>query len=67
MLVTCFHAGVLLGLFDPEAGGDMFLQNVGWLSTDYTALHNHRCESLKTYIVRGELQNLAALPPGKEP
>jgi hypothetical protein len=35
----------------------MFLRNVGWLSTDYTALypeditiHNHRCENLNTYI-----------------
>jgi hypothetical protein len=26
---TCFHAGFLLGLFfNPEDGGDMFLQNV---------------------------------------
>jgi hypothetical protein len=29
-LATCFHAGILLGLFDPEDGGDMFLRNVGW-------------------------------------
>jgi hypothetical protein len=27
--VTCFHAGILLGLFYPEDGGDMFLRNVG--------------------------------------
>jgi hypothetical protein len=27
-LATCFHAGILLGLFDPEDGGDMFLRNV---------------------------------------
>jgi hypothetical protein len=29
LLASCFHAGVLLGLFDPEDGGDMFLRNVG--------------------------------------
>jgi hypothetical protein len=30
LFVTCFHAGILLSLFfDPEDGGDMFLQNVG--------------------------------------
>jgi hypothetical protein len=28
-LATCFHAGNLLGLFDPEDGGDNFLRNVG--------------------------------------
>jgi hypothetical protein len=28
MLATCFHAGILLVLFDPEDGGDMFLRNV---------------------------------------
>jgi hypothetical protein len=27
--VTCFHAGILFGLFDPEDAGDMFLQNFG--------------------------------------
>jgi hypothetical protein len=34
---TCFHADILLSLFDPEDGGDIFLRYVGWLSTDYTA------------------------------
>jgi hypothetical protein len=35
-----FHAGFLLGLFfNPEDGGNIFLQNVGGLSTDYTALY----------------------------
>jgi hypothetical protein len=30
LLSTCFYAGFLLVLFfDPEDGGDMFLQNVG--------------------------------------
>jgi hypothetical protein len=31
VIATCFRAGFLLGLFDPENGGDMFLRNVGWL------------------------------------
>jgi hypothetical protein len=35
-----FHAGSMLFLFfDPEDGGDMFLQNVGCLSTDYATLY----------------------------
>jgi hypothetical protein len=36
--------------------GDMFLQNVRWLSTDYmayieedTTFHNYRCEKLKIF------------------
>jgi hypothetical protein len=28
--------------FDPEDGGDMFLRNVGWNSTDYTASYPRR-------------------------
>jgi hypothetical protein len=28
-LATCFHAGILLGLFKPEDGGNMFPRNVG--------------------------------------
>jgi hypothetical protein len=38
---SCYllHAGLFLGLFfDLEDGGDIFVQNTGWLSTDYTAL-----------------------------
>jgi hypothetical protein len=34
--VYLLHAGLLLYLFfDPEYLGEMFLRNVGWLSTDY--------------------------------
>jgi hypothetical protein len=29
---------MLLGLFDPEDGADIFLRNVGVLSRDYVAL-----------------------------
>jgi hypothetical protein len=44
LLVTWFHAGLLLGLFfDPEDGSNMFLWNVGLLSTDYMALYSKRC------------------------
>jgi hypothetical protein len=42
--------------FDPEDAGEIFLRNVGWLSTDYMAfisedrtLYNHRCENLRSY------------------
>jgi hypothetical protein len=46
--VACYLllAGFLLGLFsDPEDGGDMFLRNVSWLSTDYNALYTIRQNS----------------------
>jgi hypothetical protein len=52
LLAIRFHASVLLALLDPEYGGDISVRNVGWLSTDYTALyHNHRCENLKSYNI----------------
>jgi hypothetical protein len=36
-------AGFLLGIFfDPEDRVDVFLVNVGWLLTDYTALYRRR-------------------------
>jgi hypothetical protein len=39
LLATCFRAGLLLAVFcGPENGDDVFLRNVGWLSTGYTAL-----------------------------
>jgi hypothetical protein len=43
LLAICFHADFLLSLFfDPEDGGDIFLRNVGYLSTDYAALYPNR-------------------------
>jgi hypothetical protein len=41
-LTTCFHDSYLLGLFDPEDGGDMFLRNVSWFSPGYKALYPRR-------------------------
>jgi hypothetical protein len=32
-------------LFDPENGGNMFLQNVDWFSVDYTTLYPRRQNS----------------------
>jgi hypothetical protein len=39
-------AGPLIGLvlFNPEDGGDIFLENICWLSTDYTTLYNQNTE-----------------------
>jgi hypothetical protein len=45
VFAACYllHAGFWLGLsFDPEVGGDMFLRNFGWHSTDYTVLYPRR-------------------------
>jgi hypothetical protein len=43
LLATYFHSGFLfVSFFDPEAGGNMLLRNVGWLSTGYTALYPRR-------------------------
>jgi hypothetical protein len=41
-IATCFHVGILLGLFDSEDGGDMFLRKVRGISADYTALNPRR-------------------------
>jgi hypothetical protein len=38
-----------ISLARSEDGGDMFLQNVDWLSMDIpedTTLHNHHCENV---------------------
>jgi hypothetical protein len=38
--IYVIHVGFLLVLFFETADvGDMFLRNVGWLSTDYTSLY----------------------------
>jgi hypothetical protein len=42
LLATCIHLSILLVLLDPEVEDDMFSRNVGWFSTDYTALHPRR-------------------------
>jgi hypothetical protein len=42
ILATSFHAGILLGLFDPEDGSDKFLRNNGRFSTDYMMLYPRR-------------------------
>jgi hypothetical protein len=60
MLVTCFHAGLLLILFfDPEDRGDISLETLVdslWTTQRYIpedgTLHNHRWENLKSYKVQ---------------
>jgi hypothetical protein len=43
LLATCLHATFLLALFFyPEFGGEMFLRNVSWFPTEYTALYLRR-------------------------
>jgi hypothetical protein len=47
LLATCFHAGFLLGLFfDPEDGGDMFLQNV----LTFNGLHGVIFQKIELFI-----------------
>jgi hypothetical protein len=36
------QVGLLDLFFDSEDGGNMFLQNISWLSTDYMALYPRR-------------------------
>jgi hypothetical protein len=56
---SVYHPSFLLGLFfDSENGGDMFLRNVGWLSTDYATIiredrtrRNHLGENLKPFTL----------------
>jgi hypothetical protein len=43
LVAIYFHSGFLVGLFfDPEDGGDMFIRNGSWLSTDYKSLYPRR-------------------------
>jgi hypothetical protein len=39
---SSFICAILVRLFDPENEGEMFLRNIGWLSTNYTALCSRR-------------------------
>jgi hypothetical protein len=51
LLAICFHDGFLLILsFNHEDGGQMFLQNVGRLSTDYKVLNPRRYNSCDAYF-----------------
>jgi hypothetical protein len=50
LLATCLHAGILLGsVVDLEDEGDMFIRNVGWLGTEYTALYPQRLVKLTKF------------------
>jgi hypothetical protein len=43
LIATCLLSGLAENFFfDPEDGGDMFLRNVGCISTDYKASHPRR-------------------------
>jgi hypothetical protein len=57
-----FKAGFLLVLFlDPEDGGDMFIRNICWLSTDYTAIYSRRQYSSNLILIDTLLFNNALL------
>jgi hypothetical protein len=43
--VACFQAGIFLGVFGPEDGGDMYLRNIDQISADYKALYPRRYNS----------------------
>jgi hypothetical protein len=49
-LYLLYASFMLVFFFDPEDGDDMFLRNVGWLSTDYTALYSTRSTPQKFII-----------------
>jgi hypothetical protein len=48
-ILICAKNGLLLAwfIFNHKDGGDIFFRNVGWLSTDYTALYTR---SYNSYI-----------------
>jgi hypothetical protein len=51
------HVGFLLGLFNPEDGGNMFVPNVDRLLTDYTALYPriYKCFILFSWTILTEM------------
>jgi hypothetical protein len=51
LIATCFHAGILLGLLDPEEGGVMFRRNVG-----YSGLHGVLSQKMVLFTERISLQ-----------
>jgi hypothetical protein len=55
LLASSFHSGILLGMFHPEDGGDVFFRNVGWLSTD------HSCGNVSSYHLIVSLQSSNSL------
>jgi hypothetical protein len=51
-----FRVVFFLGVFSgPEDGGNMFLRNVGSLSTDYTALYPRKQNSLRSNFSNASL------------
>jgi hypothetical protein len=49
------HAGFFLGpFFEPEDGGDMFHQNISWLSVDYTASYPRKQNSSEAELPYSE-------------
>jgi hypothetical protein len=42
LLATWFQNGIIFQILDPEDEGDMYLRNLGWISTDYMALYPTR-------------------------
>jgi hypothetical protein len=70
-LAAFFLVPTSVDSFDREDVGDMFLWNVGWLSTDCKALYpqeftlqNHRCEKLKPFTALNKLEILASCITG---